>query len=218
MSGLIKKLKWTAVSSLQALHWSTLEQSGCLLLWVDSSCSSLMDPSAASTTTWPLDCLATARMSCWERLANTASWTGFFERKSNPSLLSLLFCCQQSVTFLMPGFYGWMSDSDRNDSHVEAGKTSASSKISGKSGEHLCTSWPYSTICYPCEWFNHLISYYQSKIRPHWWLEIWPWCIRLSWKGPQQVEARSLLETAPGWRNRPVLCQLFPPLQSPLHV
>ncbi|KAM7400735.1 hypothetical protein PAMA_005090 [Pampus argenteus] len=44
----------------------------------------------------------------------------------------------KSVTFLMPGFYGWMSDSDRKanpfpDSQVEAGKSTASSKISGKS-------------------------------------------------------------------------------------
>ncbi|KAM7379262.1 hypothetical protein PAMP_004827 [Pampus punctatissimus] len=44
----------------------------------------------------------------------------------------------KSVTFLMPGFYGWMSDSDRQanpfpDSQVEAGKSIASSKISGKS-------------------------------------------------------------------------------------
>nr|XP_020451411.1 PAS domain-containing serine/threonine-protein kinase [Monopterus albus] len=42
------------------------------------------------------------------------------------------------VTFLMPGFYGWMSDSDRKaspfpDSQVEAGKCIASSKITGKS-------------------------------------------------------------------------------------
>ncbi|XP_026170431.1 PAS domain-containing serine/threonine-protein kinase isoform X2 [Mastacembelus armatus] len=44
----------------------------------------------------------------------------------------------KSVTFLMPGFYGWMSDSDRKispfpDSKVETGKSTASSKISGKS-------------------------------------------------------------------------------------
>ncbi|XP_040911348.1 PAS domain-containing serine/threonine-protein kinase isoform X2 [Toxotes jaculatrix] len=44
----------------------------------------------------------------------------------------------KSVTFLMPGFYGWMSDSDRKacpfpDSQAEAGKSTASSKISGKS-------------------------------------------------------------------------------------
>ncbi|XP_071348850.1 PAS domain-containing serine/threonine-protein kinase [Trachinotus anak] len=44
----------------------------------------------------------------------------------------------KSVTFLMPGFYGWMSDSGRRacpfpDSQVEAVKSTASSKISGKS-------------------------------------------------------------------------------------
>ncbi|XP_047446412.1 PAS domain-containing serine/threonine-protein kinase isoform X2 [Mugil cephalus] len=42
----------------------------------------------------------------------------------------------KSVTFLMPGFFRWMSDSDRkafSDSHVEAGKSPASSKILGKS-------------------------------------------------------------------------------------
>ncbi|KAI4809739.1 hypothetical protein KUCAC02_018604 [Chaenocephalus aceratus] len=43
----------------------------------------------------------------------------------------------KSVTFLMPGFYGWMSDSDRkaisfSDSQAEADKSKASSKVSGK--------------------------------------------------------------------------------------
>uniref|UniRef100_A0A671Y4F1 PAS domain-containing serine/threonine-protein kinase n=1 Tax=Sparus aurata TaxID=8175 RepID=A0A671Y4F1_SPAAU len=42
---------------------------------------------------------------------------------------------RKSVTFLMPGFYGWMSDSDRKASsfsefHAEATKSTASSKIS----------------------------------------------------------------------------------------
>lgn len=51
----------------------------------------------------------------------------------------------------MPGFYGWMSDSDRqaiafSDSQAEANKSTTSSKISGKSGEHvhvfvMCTIW-----------------------------------------------------------------------------
>ncbi|XP_069014121.1 PAS domain-containing serine/threonine-protein kinase [Embiotoca jacksoni] len=45
---------------------------------------------------------------------------------------------EKNVTFLMPGFYGWMSDSHRkaspfSDSHVEAGESLASSKIFGKS-------------------------------------------------------------------------------------
>ncbi|XP_070774896.1 PAS domain-containing serine/threonine-protein kinase [Enoplosus armatus] len=45
---------------------------------------------------------------------------------------------RKSVTFLMPGFYGWMSDSDRkaspfSDSPTEASKGAALSKISGKS-------------------------------------------------------------------------------------
>ncbi|KAK5859909.1 hypothetical protein PBY51_021426 [Eleginops maclovinus] len=44
---------------------------------------------------------------------------------------------RKSVTFLMPGFYGWMSDSDRktssfSDSQAEANKSKASSKVSGK--------------------------------------------------------------------------------------
>ncbi|KAG7214724.1 hypothetical protein INR49_010616 [Caranx melampygus] len=44
----------------------------------------------------------------------------------------------KSVTFLIPGFYGWMSDSDRGtcpfpDSQVEASKSAVSSKISRKS-------------------------------------------------------------------------------------
>ncbi|XP_029309468.1 PAS domain-containing serine/threonine-protein kinase isoform X2 [Cottoperca gobio] len=43
----------------------------------------------------------------------------------------------KSVTFLMPGFYGWMSGSDRksspfSDSQAEAHKSTASSKTSGK--------------------------------------------------------------------------------------
>uniref|UniRef100_A0A8C4DA91 PAS domain-containing serine/threonine-protein kinase n=1 Tax=Dicentrarchus labrax TaxID=13489 RepID=A0A8C4DA91_DICLA len=47
---------------------------------------------------------------------------------------------RKSVTFLMPGFYGWMSDSDRkansfSNSQAEASKSPASSKISGKSGQ-----------------------------------------------------------------------------------
>ncbi|XP_044074602.1 PAS domain-containing serine/threonine-protein kinase [Siniperca chuatsi] len=45
---------------------------------------------------------------------------------------------RKSVTFLIPGFYGWMSDSDRkaspfSDSQAEASKSTALSKISGKS-------------------------------------------------------------------------------------
>ncbi|XP_035810197.2 PAS domain-containing serine/threonine-protein kinase isoform X2 [Amphiprion ocellaris] len=43
---------------------------------------------------------------------------------------------EKSVTFLMPGFYGWMTDrkaSPFSDSHVEACKSPVSSKISGKS-------------------------------------------------------------------------------------
>lgn len=56
-------------------------------------------------------------------------------------LLFLLLFDQQSVTFLMPGFYGWMSDlakkdSSFSDSQAEAG---TSSKASGKYGEHLYT-------------------------------------------------------------------------------
>ncbi|XP_042353798.1 PAS domain-containing serine/threonine-protein kinase [Plectropomus leopardus] len=45
---------------------------------------------------------------------------------------------RKSVTFLMPGFYGWMSESDRkasspfSDSQAEANKSTASSKISEK--------------------------------------------------------------------------------------
>ncbi|GAA6234788.1 PAS domain-containing serine/threonine-protein kinase [Lates japonicus] len=44
----------------------------------------------------------------------------------------------KSITFLMPGFYGWKSDSDRKahpfpDSQVEAGESAGLSKISGKS-------------------------------------------------------------------------------------
>uniref|UniRef100_A0AAQ5X5L3 non-specific serine/threonine protein kinase n=1 Tax=Amphiprion ocellaris TaxID=80972 RepID=A0AAQ5X5L3_AMPOC len=47
---------------------------------------------------------------------------------------------EKSVTFLMPGFYGWMTDrkaSPFSDSHVEACKSPVSSKISGKSGTQL---------------------------------------------------------------------------------
>ncbi|XP_054483178.1 PAS domain-containing serine/threonine-protein kinase [Anoplopoma fimbria] len=44
---------------------------------------------------------------------------------------------RKSVTFLMPGFYGWMSDADRRanpfpDSQTEVNKSTASSKMSGK--------------------------------------------------------------------------------------
>uniref|UniRef100_A0A8D0AK61 PAS domain-containing serine/threonine-protein kinase n=1 Tax=Sander lucioperca TaxID=283035 RepID=A0A8D0AK61_SANLU len=46
----------------------------------------------------------------------------------------------KTVTFLMPGFYGWMTDSDRkaspfSDSQAEGNKSTASSKLSGKNGE-----------------------------------------------------------------------------------
>uniref|UniRef100_A0A8C2X5B7 PAS domain-containing serine/threonine-protein kinase n=1 Tax=Cyclopterus lumpus TaxID=8103 RepID=A0A8C2X5B7_CYCLU len=49
----------------------------------------------------------------------------------------------KSVTFLMPGFYGWMSDVDKkansfSASQAEVNKSRASSKMSGKYGEHLC--------------------------------------------------------------------------------
>uniref|UniRef100_A0A8D0AHF7 PAS domain-containing serine/threonine-protein kinase n=1 Tax=Sander lucioperca TaxID=283035 RepID=A0A8D0AHF7_SANLU len=45
----------------------------------------------------------------------------------------------KTVTFLMPGFYGWMTDSDRkaspfSDSQAEGNKSTASSKLSGKNG------------------------------------------------------------------------------------
>ncbi|XP_017277619.1 PAS domain-containing serine/threonine-protein kinase [Kryptolebias marmoratus] len=44
----------------------------------------------------------------------------------------------KNITFLMPGFFGWVSDSDHksnpvSDSHVEAGKSPAASKIFGVS-------------------------------------------------------------------------------------
>ncbi|XP_008279427.1 PAS domain-containing serine/threonine-protein kinase [Stegastes partitus] len=46
----------------------------------------------------------------------------------------------KNVTFLMPGFYGWMSDgkaSPFSDSHVDAGRSPASSKKSGRSDPSL---------------------------------------------------------------------------------
>ncbi|XP_023261172.1 PAS domain-containing serine/threonine-protein kinase isoform X2 [Seriola lalandi dorsalis] len=57
----------------------------------------------------------------------------------------------KSVTFLMPCFYGWMSDSDRGacpfpDSQVEAGKSTASSKISGKSAPSSLVAGDMATV------------------------------------------------------------------------
>lgn len=53
--------------------------------------------------------------------------------------LFLLPFDQQSVTFLLPGFYGWMSDSAKKDSSFSDSQAEArtSSKVSGKYGEHL---------------------------------------------------------------------------------
>lgn len=92
MSGL--EQTWSAVPSPQTLHWSTVEQFGHLLLWVVSSSSTLMVQSSAYITTWPSVCLATARMSCRERLANMTSWTrlsGSSEVCANPHFCHFCF-------------------------------------------------------------------------------------------------------------------------------
>ncbi|XP_035490716.2 PAS domain-containing serine/threonine-protein kinase isoform X1 [Scophthalmus maximus] len=57
----------------------------------------------------------------------------------------------KSVTFLMPGFYGWMSDADRKscpfpDSQEETGKSAASSKISGKSDPSSLVAGDMATV------------------------------------------------------------------------
>ncbi|KAM9719277.1 PAS domain-containing serine/threonine-protein kinase [Menidia menidia] len=57
----------------------------------------------------------------------------------------------KSVTFLMPGFYQWMSDSDRKaglltSSHVEVGKGPVSSKISGKSEPSSLVAGDMATV------------------------------------------------------------------------
>lgn len=140
-SQFLQKSKWTVVTSPPALCWSTLEQFGGLLLWAAFSCSTLMALSAAFMTTWHLVCLATTRMSCWKRLTYLNSCTAVWIGNHMDSLLSLLLC-QQSITFLMPGFYGWVSDSDRkassfSDSQGEAIKSTAPSKISEKFSEYL---------------------------------------------------------------------------------
>lgn len=49
----------------------------------------------------------------------------------------ILLCRQQSVSFLMPGFYRWMSDENKKagslcESHIELPKSPTSSRISGK--------------------------------------------------------------------------------------
>ncbi|XP_041659732.1 PAS domain-containing serine/threonine-protein kinase [Cheilinus undulatus] len=58
---------------------------------------------------------------------------------------------RKSVTFLMPGFYGWMLDSDRkassfSDSQAEAGKSVASSKVLGKTDPSSLVAGDMATV------------------------------------------------------------------------
>ncbi|KAE8290978.1 PAS domain-containing serine/threonine-protein kinase [Larimichthys crocea] len=58
---------------------------------------------------------------------------------------------RKSVTFLMPGFYGWMSDSDRknvsfSDSQAEASKSAASSEMSRKSDPSSLVAGDMATV------------------------------------------------------------------------
>ncbi|KAF1383914.1 hypothetical protein PFLUV_G00136780 [Perca fluviatilis] len=57
----------------------------------------------------------------------------------------------KTVTFLMPGFYGWMTDSDRkaspfSDSQAEGNKSTASSKISGKNDPSSLVAGDMATV------------------------------------------------------------------------
>ncbi|XP_032387453.1 PAS domain-containing serine/threonine-protein kinase isoform X1 [Etheostoma spectabile] len=57
----------------------------------------------------------------------------------------------KSVTFLMPGFYGWMTNSDREaspfpDSQAEGNKSTASSKISGKNDPSSLVAGDMATV------------------------------------------------------------------------
>lgn len=107
--------KWTAVSSPPALHWSTLEQFGFLPHWAVSSCFDLMAQSTASTTKWLSVCLATTRTSCWERLANTTSWTRLFEFMSVPTLI--FHCCfdinRVSLSWCLVSMDGCLTQTER---------------------------------------------------------------------------------------------------------
>lgn len=148
VSGPLQEWKGVALSSPPGLNWSTLEQCGCLLLWAVSSCSALTAPSATSTTAWPSVCLATTRTSSCQRSAETAGWSRlFFHRRPLPTLTSAsLLGPRQSVTFLMPGFYGWMSDTEKkagpfSDSQAEVDKSRASFKMSEKYGERCMQLW-----------------------------------------------------------------------------
>lgn len=104
-------------------------------------CPSVQPPPAAS---WRLNLQhpqSTGARSVWlqqGRAARKGSPTRAMGGASfdKPRLSPLLSCRQQCVTFLMPGFYGWMSDSVRKispfpESQAEAVKSTA------KSGEHL---------------------------------------------------------------------------------
>ncbi|XP_074545650.1 PAS domain-containing serine/threonine-protein kinase [Halichoeres trimaculatus] len=58
---------------------------------------------------------------------------------------------RKSVTFLMPGFYGWLSQSDRkassfSDSKAEAGKSAASSKVSGNTDPSSLVAGDMATV------------------------------------------------------------------------
>lgn len=116
--------------------WVLAPLSGLLLLHPDGSIYSIRNHLALSLFGYNMDELL-RKVSQRDHL-NMTIW---IDDECQLSILSLLVCHQQSVTFLMPGFYGWMSDSDRKSSsfsefHAEATKSTASSKIS-KCGEHL---------------------------------------------------------------------------------
>lgn len=149
----------------------------------------------------------------------------------------------QSVTFLMPGFYGWTLGSDQgagplSDPRADAVVSVAlSDPSSGDPGQYLSSLhvfsncvlsdsiassalylWPwysYSVLALgKCEEFEFFLVIFQSLLR--WWRGTWSWCTKLPWAEASQGEARYSLGPAQDWRCRtppPPPCAL--PLSPP---
>lgn len=103
---------------------------------------------------------------------------GRLDWQQSSFLLFLLLFDQQSVTFLMPGFYGWMSDSAKKDSSFSDSQAEArtSSKVSGKYGERLyacvrSTTWFYSlhNVISLNQRFSNYGVRVEGKAKRLWW-------------------------------------------------
>lgn len=106
MSGLSQKSKWT--TSFPAQHWSFLERSGHLFLQMAFYSSVLMAQFSASKTIWPSGCLATAKTSCWERLANMTSLAELLRLKTMPAFISVTAALSSTECHFPYAWFLWM--------------------------------------------------------------------------------------------------------------